>query len=484
MAWVTAFVPTKSRWRNSSLGTRLACLYVGLLAVLLAALGTFVHFETREFLISATASGLRAQAKPVIERWLHTAGATPDLAHIAADLSRDLTSRNTTALVFDRQGALLAHGRHLPEEPMPARAPAAQVAQALAGDNEVSYLLGTVAPETLALLIPLRPAPGHPSVLGVAQLNTPLREVEDDLLRQRVALTAGVLIAIALGGVGGITLTSAALRPLRRVIGACRRVAAGDLGQRIEPTRYRDEVGELAEAFNDMAARLQASFSTQHRFVADAAHELRTPLTGMKASLEVMMRGIEQEPGVAQQLAAGVYNEASRLTRLAEQLLDLSRMSNPLSLQLRPVDLQPFMAQFLPQAQRLSRGHAIRLEPGTGAHVSADPEMLTQALMNLIDNAVQHSEHDGEIRIGWEVSERHAQIWVADDGEGIAAADLPHVLEPFYRGDRSRSRRRGGAGIGLSLVQSIVEAHGGQIRISSVPGRGAMCRVTIPIIES
>ena len=471
----------KGRWASASLGTRLASLYAGLLALLLAALGMFFHYETRTFLFASTAASLRAQAKPVIDRWVETSGGILDADRGAHQLARDLTSRASVALVYDARGRLLAHGRRLPEEPEPIEAPPASLRRALAGDNEVSLTADGVVPAMLMLLIPLRAAPGHPAVLGVAQLNTPLDAVSEVLLRQRVAITAGVLIAVVLGALAGLWLTKAMLTPLRRVIRACRDIAAGNLRQRLEPPRQGGEVAELSSTFNHMSARLEASFAARRRFIADAAHELRTPLAGLQASIEVLLRGLDHDPLASRQLLSNMYAESHRLGRLAEQLLDLSRMDEPIAPRRSLLRLSELMRRFQHRAQLLSRGHPVRCEPGNDVHVMADPDMLTQALVNLLDNALQHSAPGAEVRIGWLGDETHARVWVEDDGEGIAESDLPHILEPFYRGDRSRSRRRGGAGLGLSLVKRIAETHGGHLQVTSRLGLGSRFTLVLPL---
>lgn len=473
----------KSLWDSASLGTRLAWIYAGLLALLLAALGAFFHYETRDFLFASTATSLRAQAKPVIDRWVVTSGGIPASDRSAHQLARDLTSRASVALVFDGSGRLLANGRRLPEEPEPIEAPSSSVERALAGDNEVSLIVDG-EPATLMLLIPLRAAPGHPEVLGVAQINTPLDSLSEVLLRQRVAITLGVLIAVVLGALAGLWLTKAMLAPLRRVIRACRRIAAGNLSHRLERPRQGGEVAELASAFNDMSARLEASFAARRRFIADAAHELRTPLAGLQASIEVLLRGLEQDPVASRQLLSNMYAESHRLGRLAEQLLDLSRMDEPIAPRRSLLRLTDLMAQSQRQAQLLSRGHRIRCEPGNDAELMADPDMFTQALVNLLDNAFQHSAPGGEVRIGWICDEANARVWVEDDGEGIADSDLPHILEPFYRGDRSRSRHRGGAGLGLSLVKRIAEAHGGRLQVTSRLGLGSSFTLVLPLAHA
>lgn len=479
-----------SRRPSLSLRAKLTLLYVGLLALLLGALGGFLYLETREFLETTTVVRLRAQAKPVVDGWLARmeGGAelngepAPDLAATASELSLALTSRETTAVVYDATGTELADGRRLPEEPVPAPADPTAIGRALGGENEVTYTLDENGQRTLVALIPLRPEAGQAAVVGVVQLSAPLALVDAILWRQRALIGLGTLGTLILGIGGGLWLTSSALRPLRRMIGTCRRIAAGDLGQRVNLPARGDEIGELGAAFDEMATRIEASFAGQRRFIADAAHELRTPVTALSGSLEVLLLGAQDNPEAANRLTRGMHRDLERLRRMLEQLLDLSALEAAAPVELAPMALAPFVAGFTDMAQTLARERHLVLEPGGPAIVAADPDRLERALANLVDNAVQHTAADGIIRLGWQVEGGVVDLWVADNGEGIAPDDMPHLFETFYRGDRSRSRRRGGTGLGLALVQSIVEAHGGEVLVESRLGDGARFTIRLPAI--
>ncbi len=480
-----------NRWPNLPLRIRLTLLYVGLLAFLLGLLETALYWDTRRFLIQTTATRLRAQAKPVIEQWLYGDGEAPplpppptDAAHltrIAAPLARDLTSRDTAALVLDRDGIPLAEGRLLPEEPAPPPPDPHALRRALDGENEVTYITTADGQRTLVILIPLRAAPGSAEILGVAQISTPLAPVEQLLARQRLFLGLGGAVTLGAGTLLGLWLTSSALSGLARMVETCRRIAQGDLSQRVNLPHHRDEVGMLARAFDEMVSRLEALFEARRRFVANAAHELRTPLTALQGSLEVLMRGAQDDPAAVARLTQGMYREVTRLGRLCEQLLDLSRLESAGHLHRRPLEIGPYFDALLPQLRLLAREETLRVERGPDLTLYADPDALTQVLFNLVANAVQHNAPGITLTLGWAVEGEAVRFWVADDGVGIPPQDLPHIFEPFYRGDRSRSRRRGGAGLGLALTRAIVEAGGGHIRVRSRPGAGTTFTFTLPL---
>ncbi len=470
-------------WRDLPLHWRLSLMYTGLMALLLAALGLAFSWETERFLIETTTSRLRAQAKPVIARWtnaLPTPLTQEALATAAQHLAQNLTSRDTAALILDTRGHPLATGRRLPEEP-PSPPPDPQaVARARHGENEVDLITTFNGQRTLVVLIPWRRAPGSPEILGVIQLSTSLTGLQKVLWRQRLWLILGSAAVLLLGTLGSLWMTHIALQPLRQMASTCQRIAQGDLSQRLNLPQQNDEIGQLAQAFDHMVAKLETSFAAQHRFVANAAHELRTPLTALQGSLEVLLRGAQDDPAAAARLAQSMYREVTRLTRLSEQLLDLTRMETTTALHKQAVALDAFFQEFLPQAQLLAHHRTVRLAPGPAITIEADADALKEILFNLVDNAVQHTTEGGHITLGWEATDNQVHLWVADDGEGIAPEDLPHIFEPFYRGDTSRSRRWGGTGLGLALVKTLAEAHGGKVAVSSQPGQGARFTVILP----
>jgi two-component system, OmpR family, sensor kinase len=470
------------RWNNLPLRFRLTFLYVCLLGILMLVLGFLFYYDVRNFLIDSTATRLRAQAKPVVDQALQNLGQETEVTGISADLSRALTSRDTTAVVLDSEGRYLADGRVLEEEAPPVPPNADYVDTALAGDNEVEYIdTASFEERMLVLFIPLRSSADNENIIGVIQLNTPLTFTDELLSQERILIGTGIVVALAIGALGGFWITRSALAPLSRMVATCRRLASGDLGERVNLPDRRDEVGQLAAAFDDMAERIEATFAAQKRFTADAAHELRTPLTALGGSLEVLARGSKNDPESFDRLIQGMHREVLRLGRLSEQLLDMSRLEAPIALNYQDIRLKRFFEEFESQAGHLARERDLEIEegpPDTTLH--ADPDTVKQALFNLADNAAQHTPPGGKINLGWRENNGSVEVWVADDGEGIPPDDIPHIFEPFYRGDRSRSRRRGGTGLGLALVRNIAESHGGEVRVESEEGRGTRFILAVP----
>ncbi len=471
----------KQWWHNLPLRQRLAVLYSGLLALLLGLLGFGFYIDIQQFLFSSTELRIRAQAKPVIERYVFTlVEPVTHLPYIAQQLSRDLTSRDTTALVFDREGRLLANGRKLPEEPVAIPLGAEYLALALSGYNDVTIIQPVGEQRMLSLLIPLRAAPASSEILGVVQMTTPLTAIETMLQRQGFIILFGVIIMLVVGVIVGYWLTSSTLRPLNDLIVACRNIAQGNLRQRVPVVAPYDEVGQLTAAFAEMVEQLEQNFQAQQRFIADAAHEMRTPLTALRSGLEVLLRGAQDDPQTAFRLIQSMHRDVVRLCGVSEQLLDRARYESGRALMLRLVAIADIIEEFAAQARLLVGERTLIVTHGPAVSVLIDSDGIKQALFHLIDNAIQHTTPQGEIRLGWSVERGMVQFWVADNGEGIAEADLPHVFTPFYRGSRSRSRRTGRAGLGLTLVQSVARAHGGEVTITSRLGEGTQVVIAIP----
>ena len=451
---------------------RLTGLYVGLATLLVTVFGVVVYLDAQTFYLQSAAVRVREQARPVIARVLSPdADRPPDLRARAAELQAALTGRDTTAVVLDRDGAVLAGER---EPDVGTRGTAVMPP---GPDGEAGYIATDGARRVLVVTLPLR---ARDSTSGSLELRTPLDLIDEALRRQRQLVLAGIFLTVVAGTAGGLWLTTASLAPLRKMIARCSRIAAGDFTGRLNRAPSRDEVGQLASAFDEMAERIEATLAAHRRFIADASHELRTPLTAISGLNEVLLRGGQDDPESADRLAHAMYRQVQRLGRLAERMLDLARLDAPLATRLRPLDLGRLLWEFLPGARALAPGRELELRAGPAVVIQADEVLLEQAVLDLVENAHRYSAGGASIELGWALAGTGVEIWVADEGEGIAAEDLPHIFEPLYRSERSRSAASGGAGLGLAIVRAIAEAHGGRIRAESRPGEGARFVITLP----
>jgi signal transduction histidine kinase len=292
------------------------------------------------------------------------------------------------------------------------------------------------------------------------------------------AVAAGIALGLARWLARGMT------QPLRDMAQAARRMETGEYRQRVH-TNSRDEVGQLATAFNRMSAELESLERMRRELVANVSHELKTPITALRAHLENLLDGVEEPDPETLQV---MLSQSERLTRLVDQLLDLSRLeSGELPLRRVDVGLRALVSDVLSEVEVVRTGREVRVEdrvPEDLSPVFADPERLHQVLFNLLDNAVRFTPPGGEVVVSAHHVDGRCEVSVADTGPGISAEHLPRLFERFYRVDPARSRDDGGTGIGLAIARSVVEAHGGRIRAASEVGRGSVFTFDLPVAPS
>jgi signal transduction histidine kinase len=296
------------------------------------------------------------------------------------------------------------------------------------------------------------------------------------------ALLGSTLAALAVAALLGLLLAGLIVKPLREMTAVARRLAAGDYKQRVA-VQSQDEVSELAAAFNEMAAGLAATERMRRDLVANVAHELRTPLTSIEGYMEALEDGVfPADPTTYRR----IRDEAARLRRLVEDLSALAKAEAPDDWARAPVRLDRLAAEATKTLRPRFEAEGVMLAadlPADGALILGDADRLRQALDNLLDNALRHTPPGGRVIVRVQPADGFARLTVADTGHGIVPEDLPHIFERFYRGDKSRARTTGGAGIGLTIVKHVVERHGGRIEVESAPGRGSMFTVVLPLRE-
>ncbi len=293
-----------------------------------------------------------------------------------------------------------------------------------------------------------------------------------------------LLAALAAGAVGlilSVALSRRILKPVEALTGAARRMAAGDLDQRVTAVG-RDEIAELARAFNAMAERRATAERLRRDLVSDVAHELRSPLTNLRCQLEALQDGlVPASPEVLDSL----HEEARLLETLIDDLQDLALAeAGQLELECVPLDLarevERAVRAFRPRAEELG----LTIETACTDElppVRADVRRLAQILRNLLSNAITYTPSGGVIRVAARPAPDGVEVTVADSGPGIPAEHLPFLFERFYRTDASRSRQTGGAGLGLAIVKQLAAAHGGRVWVESEVGRGALFGLSLPV---
>jgi len=325
-------------------------------------------------------------------------------------------------------------------------------------------------------------------LLGYLIIGSP-SELNSQLHRLMTALLLGSLGMLAIAFFGGLWLADRAMRPVATIAHAARNISESDLSQRLN-MRGRDELAELAGTFDDMLARLQAAFDRQRRFVADASHELRTPLTIV--NLEVG-RALASRRSVAeyQRTLQVVDAEGERMTRLVNDLMTLAHMdAGQTILQFEDLDLSDVALEAVERMSALAEHRKIKLETGElpELQVRGDRQYLIQMISNLIENAIKYSGEGQSVWIETSGSKSKASLRVSDTGPGIPSEHLPHLFDRFYRVDAARSHNSDedsdsptGSGLGLSIVNWIVQAHNGTIKVESKVNEGTTFEVTLPL---
>jgi signal transduction histidine kinase len=326
--------------------------------------------------------------------------------------------------------------------------------------------------------------PGTPAAaIVVAEPAAGLGEVLGDLMPR---LLFSGLIGVASALILGFLLSQSVAAPLRNIARAARSVARGNYRQRVPVTGPR-EVRDLAANFNRMTEEVQNSQQTLRDFLANISHELKTPLTSIRGFSEAMLDGTIDDPEGVTRSARIINNESTRVLRLVEELLDLSRIeSGQISMEQDEVDVSELLGHvgevFALRSEE--SGVALEIQAGEPAVIRGDFDRLEQVLNNLLDNAFRHTPLGGTVKLASRtVFPRLVQVTVSDTGHGIPADDLPHLFERFYRAGGSRNGRTPGYGLGLAISREIVRAHGGDIWATSEPGRGSSFNFTLPTTD-
>lgn len=318
------------------------------------------------------------------------------------------------------------------------------------------------------------------AVKGYLEAAQPLAPLDHSMDRLRTLLMVSSAVGLLASLLGGWLIAASALRPV-----AAMAETAGDIAlsrsfaRRLPEISRRDELGQLADTFNEMLDSLEEAYRTQQRFIADASHELRAPLTSILGNLELLDRAPDMDEAEKSEALGFVREEANRMNRLVADLLALARADAGQTLNMQPVELDRILMDVLGENQARVSDRKLTLSELDEVKVQGDPDRLKQLLLILVDNAIKYTPAGGEIRLGLRAEAGKAILTVADTGIGIDSADLPHVFDRFYRADKARSRDQGGTGLGLSIAQWIVDQHHGEISVESKPGKGTVFTVEL-----
>jgi signal transduction histidine kinase len=299
--------------------------------------------------------------------------------------------------------------------------------------------------------------------------------------------TLNELLAWSLVGLGGLAVASAGLgwvmagrvlRPVHEITEAARRASERHLGERINLRGPEDELKELADTFDEMLERLDQAFAAQRQFVANASHELRTPLTSMRTAIDVVLAKPNRTPEQLEATAEKVRRSVDQSERIVDALLTLA-VSNQGTVATEPLDLSTAAEDALDAVDDRARAAGLRVDTELStAEVSGNRVLLERLVSNLVENAVVHNVPDGWVRVRAGANNGHAYLEVANSGPVVTDEDLPHLFEPFRRGDARIGSS--GVGLGLSIVQAVGEAHGAKVQAVASAGGGLVVSLIMP----
>lgn len=313
-----------------------------------------------------------------------------------------------------------------------------------------------------------------------------LRQPIDHGIAERAAVLS--LVGIVVVGtsatlLGAGHLATSAVRPVLEITEQVRHIAAGTLDQRLAAGATVREYRGLVDVLNGMLDRLSSAFAIQRRFTTDVSHELRTPLTALRGEIEVTLRS-ERSPREYQRVLGSALEEIERMTTMTEELLLINRVeSRQLTPRRAPTDLLVIARQALDALRHRIAAKELRADcvaAPDSACPEVDAELMRRLVDELLDNAITYSEFGGSVTLRVESAPRVQRLVVEDTGPGIAAADLPHLFEPYFRADQARTRGAG-TGLGLTAALAIARLHGGDIRAMNRAGGGARFEVDLPV---
>jgi len=455
-----------------SLRFRLTILYSALTGGILLIFGVLVYFLVNVLLVTQIDNGILQTYADLLKDWRVGASGsiTPGI------VTEPTLTTNMSYQVWDQNGRLNFSSPNLGAFSKPLDPIGYQSHTVIYHDSHPS--LGHLRVLTVPLEAGMRP-------IGTLQVAANMDVV--DLARRALLEIIAIMAAASMvfAAAASWFAIGKALSPLSTVTETALQISqADDLSQRIpNPGSKQDETGRFIDAFNETLERLEHIFASQQRFLADVSHELRTPLTIIKGNVDLMRR-IKQ---LDDESLDTIEDEADRLTRLVGNLLlEAQAESGKLPLYFAPVELDTLLLEVFKEMRVLARDRVnIKLTEIDQILVNGDRDRLKQVLINLVSNAIKYTPKGGDVYLSLGKVGENARLIVRDTGQGIAAEDLPHIFERFYRAEKSRTRSKtGGFGLGLSIANWIIDHHGGRIEVKSAENKGSTFCIYLPLHKS
>lgn len=465
--------------RIDSVRGRLTLFWVAVLAVALVAVAGLIYVLLARALYSRIDANLRAVVQIATTSLTNDLAEGQDYADAARSTAAELSSRQQMLAIYDTSGRLLAEGGR-------------------DDDLEVPLPEITTSPSNEAMLLTVGEAKDDDDRhrLAIRRVSIPpldatyvvvvgsdLEPTDEELESLREVLAYVIPIAIVLAGVGGWFLARQSLAPVAAMAERARKIGVGDFNARLPVANPRDELGRLAETFNDLLNRLEQSLIQQRQFMADASHELRTPVTTSRTAAAVALQQSHRDEEEYRETLTIIEQQTTRLSRIVDDMFTLARAdagSYPVRRTLMYLDE---IADDAVRAARVladTKQVSVELTTLQSASFTGDEELVRRLIGNLLDNAVRHTRPGSVVRVSLDHESERYVLSVTDAGGGIAPEIQPHIFDRFFRRDVARTSSDGGAGLGLALARWIARSHRGDVTLVRSSHEGTTFQATLP----
>lgn len=454
-----------------NLRARLTIFWVAVLAVALSVVGGLIYVLLARALSTRIDEGLYAALTVTATSLANDLGEGQDIEDAARSTAAELSSRQQLVAIYDGEGRLLAEGGRDDDLGITIPPVAELTETTAAGDGPPPLLLTVIESEDdddRHRLAMQRVRIPEADVTYVVVVGTSLESTDEELASLRRIVAYVVPLAMMLAGVGGWFLVRRGLSPVSIMAARAQRLGANDFGARLPIVNPRDELGRLAQAFNELLDRLEASLTLQRQFMADASHELRTPVTIARTAAAVALQRPHRGEEEYREALAIIEQQTTRLSRVVGDMFTLARAdAGSYPMRIAPMYLDEVVDDVVRAARVIADVRHIAVEIAAVESVSftGDEELIGRLVSNLLDNAIRHAPDSSTVKVRLDRRGDGCVVSVTNEGPEIAPEARPHLFERFYRADEARTASGGGAGLGLALARWVARAHGGDVSL-------------------
>ena len=458
---------------NRSIRYRLITLYVCLLALVFVCFGAYTYWGFQKFLVSSLEKTLLRRANQIASTILEELP-----AHGKSYVANEIQLRYAPELNERVIRITDANGQLIYASPNANLLTASPSIPDATSDPRPMYREESSGKNELLRVVTVNHRLSNGNVYSV-EVGAPETDIAVALHSLVLTLMLGFPVLIGIAILGGYSLLGRALRPVDQIVGAAERITFKNLNERLPVPQTGDEFEHISQALNRMIERLDEAFQIANRFSADASHELRTPLTIIQGELEALANDSSLAPEMIERVG-DILEEVERLSHIVEGLLLVSRLeAGEAQMKLNIVDLGELVSSTAEQMEPLSADKLLTLNTDIHSHtmVEGDEIRLRQVIVNLLDNAIKYTPEGGSILLKVYASANLAVFEITDNGIGISSAAMPHIFSRFFRAEEAKAGRVQGSGLGLTIVQSITEAHRGRVSVENNASGGTRFRI-------